>query len=181
MIAQFKKQTESVLAQVRDATGNFSQIDRIDKVTAFPAAVSANIGSLAERSRDFRAKLGYAAAFYECGAETATVDALMAVDEATRDWSQKNAPVGRSKLVNFFMRYPNPTRDNQKPLWRYNGSMLIAFNDVKKKAEDHLQRAKSFEAAGKKSEALREYKEINRIYPNTITEDKIKQLESSPR
>ena len=65
MIAEFKEQTESVLAQVRDATANFREIDRIDAVLNLPARVSASVASLANRARDFRAKLGYEIAFHE--------------------------------------------------------------------------------------------------------------------
>jgi hypothetical protein len=35
--------------------------------------------------------------------------------------------------------------------------------------------------AGKKSEAIREFQEIYRIYPNPATAEKIRQLEAQPR
>jgi hypothetical protein len=181
MIADFKKQTESVLAQVRDATERFREVDRFDAVQALPAPVAASVAALAEQARDFRAKLGYEVTFYECGAETATAEALVTADQITRDLKEKNAPAGRTKLVAFFKRYPAPTRDNQKPLWRYLGGILIASNKARTDAEIHLQRAKSLEAAGKKSEALRELQEIYRIYPNAITADRMKQLEARIR
>src|SRR5207253_8493163 len=53
IIAEFKEQTESVLAQGRDATANFREIDRIDAVLNLPAPVSASVASLANRARDF--------------------------------------------------------------------------------------------------------------------------------
>src|SRR5262249_14822486 len=177
MIAQFKKQTESVLVQVRDATGNFREIGRFDAVQALPASVKASVASLADQARDFRAQLGYQVTFYECGAETATVEALTTLDGMTRALTEKNAPGGRQQLIAFFRRYPAPTLDNQKPLWRYLGSVLLACEKAKKEAEGHLDRAQSLGAAGKKSEALREYQEIYRIYPNPITADRIKLLQ----
>lgn len=180
MIAQFKKQTESVLAQVRDATGNFREISRFDAVQALPASVKASVASLADQARDFRAKLGYEVTFYECGAETAMVEALTTLDGTTRAVTEKNAPGGRQQLIAFFRRYPAPTRDNQKPLWRYLTSVLLACEKAKKDAEGHLERAQSLSAAGKKSEALREYEEIYRIYPNPITADRIKLLQEQP-
>ena len=48
-------------------------------------------------------------------------------------------------------------------------------------AETHLQQAQSLDSAGKTSEALREYQEIYRTYPNPITAAKIRQLEAQPR
>ena len=181
MIAQFKEQTESVLAQVRDATGNFREVRGIDAVQALPASVKASVASLADQARDFRAKLGYEVTFYECGAETATVEALATLDGMTRAFTEKNAPGGRQQLMAFFKRYPAPSRDNQKSLWRYLGSVLLACEKAKKDAEGHLERAQSLGAAGKKGEALREYQEIYRIYPNPITADRIKLLQEQPR
>jgi len=181
MIAEFKKETGLVLGQVKGATQNFREVEQMDSVTTLPAEVSASVSSLGDQARDFRAKLGYEVTFYECGAETAIGEALIAVDQSTRDVAEKNAPAGRMKLMNFFKRYPAPTRDNQKALWRYLASILTATNRAKKEAEEHLDRAKALESAGNKGEALTEYKEIYRVYPNTITGDKIRELQEQPR
>jgi len=177
MIAEFKKQTQSVLAQVSDATGNFHEIDRIDAVLNLPAPVTASITSLALQARDFRAKLGYEIAFHECRGETETVDALTVVDQVARDLAARNAPSARMTLLNFLKRYPEPAGDNQKPLWRYLTSASSLCNRLKTEGESHLEQAQSLRSAGKKSEALHEYQEIYRIYPNPITADKIHQLE----
>ena len=59
--------------------------------------------------------------------------------------------------------------------------MLSLCNRLKNEAEAHLQKAQSLGSLGKKSEALREYQEIYRIYPNPITAEKIRQLEGQPR
>lgn len=181
MIAQFKKQTESVLAQMGNATNRFREVSQIASLSRLSEPVSASVESLAGQAAEIRTKLGYEVAMYECGAETATVDGLITAEEAMRDFTGKNAPVGRQKLMAFFKRFPAPTRDNQKPLWRYNRSILMSLDKARAEAENHLQRAKAFETAGKKAEALREYREIYRIYPNPITADKIKLLEAAPR
>jgi hypothetical protein len=181
MIAEFKEQTESVLAQVRDATANFREIDRIDSVLNLPAPVSASVASLANRARDFRTKLGYEIAFHESKIETETVDALTVVDQVARSIAEENTPAARMTLLNFVKRYPEPPGDNQKPLWRYLTSALSLCDRLKNEAETHLERAQSLDSAGKKSEALREYKEIYRIYPNLVTAKKIRQLEGQPR
>src|SRR5205814_962891 len=85
MIEELKKQTESVLAQVRDATGNFREIDRLEAVQNLPGPVSASVTVLAARAADFRMKVGYEVAAYECLAEIEAVEALALVDEITRD------------------------------------------------------------------------------------------------
>ena len=180
MVADFKKRTESVFDQVREASDRFREVKRIDALPALPESVATNVRSLAEQATDLRGRFGYQVEFYECGVETATVAGLVAVDQATLLFAQKNAPQARLRLTGFFSRYPEPTRDNQKPLWRYNRSILMSLEKAKTEAENHLQRAKGFETAGKKAEALREYREIYRIYPNPITGDKIKLLEAAP-
>ena len=177
LIEELRKQTEAVLAQVRDATGNFREIDRVEAVQNLPAPVSVSVTVLGTRARDFRTKVGYEVAAYECLAEMEAVEALVLVDETARDITAKDVPAARRKLSGFLKRYHEPTADNQKPLSRYLTSVLSLCDRSKNEAETHLKRAKSLDSAGKKSEALREYQEIYRIYPNPITADKIRQLE----
>lgn len=181
MIDELRKQTESVLAQVRDATGNFHEIDRLEAVQNLPAPASASVTVLATRARDFRTKVGDEVAAYEFLAEIEAVEMLVLVDETTRDIAAKDAPAARRKLSAFLKRYHEPAADSQKRLSRYLNSMLSLCNRSKDEAETHLERAKSLDSAGKKSDALREYQEIYRIYPNPITADKIRQLEGERR
>ena len=180
MISQFKKETAAAVDQVKNVTDRFREVPKLDSVQPLPAEVSASVSALSDRSREFRAKLGYEVAMYECGAETATTEALTTLDQSTRDLTEKNAPAARIKLMTFFRRYPAPSRDNQKPLWRYVSSILVSCNRARKEAEGHLDRAKSLESAGKKDEAFKEYQEIFRIYPNPIVADKIRMLQEPP-
>ena len=181
LIAEFKQQTKSVLAEVSDATANFRRIDRLNAVIILPPAVTADIASVANRARDFRAKLGYEIAFHECRIETETVDALTVVDSVHRDFAGENALSGQTTLSRFLDRYPEPPSDNQKPLWQYLTSALSLCNRLKEEAAIHWQRAKSLVADGKTSEALREYEEIYRIFPNPTTAEKIRQLQGKTR
>jgi tetratricopeptide (TPR) repeat protein len=181
MIEQLRKQIESVLAQVRDATGNFREIDRFDAVKSLPAPISASVTALAARASDFRMRVGYEVAAYECLAEIEAVDALVLADETTRDFAAKDVPAARKRLASFVKRYSEPGPDNQKPLWRYLISALSLCDRSKKEAEVHLQRAQSLSSSGKTNEALREYQEIYRLYPNPITAQRIRQLEGQPR
>jgi hypothetical protein len=176
-IAEFKQQTESVLTEVARATGNFRAIDDFAKVQALPAPVSAKITLLANQASVFRSKVGYETAIYECLAQIETVEALIRVDQFTGDLVAKDAPAARRKLANFLERYSRPSDDAEKPLWNYLNSALSAGTRARDEAEARLKQARSLEADGKKSEALREYQEIYRIYPNRITADTIKALE----
>jgi hypothetical protein len=180
MIEELRKETESVLAQVRDATGNFREIDRLDAVQQLPPSVSANVTVLAARAQDFRKKVGHDVVAYEYLADIEAVEAIGLIDAITRDIAAKDTPAARKKLSAFLRRYHEPTADNQKPLSRYLHSGLSLCDRSKDEAEAHLQRAKSFESAGKTSEVLREFQEIYRIYPNPITAERIRQLEARP-
>ena len=83
--------------------------------------------------------------------------------------------------MNFVKHYSKPSADDLKPLWVYLNSASALFDRLKNDATTRLPKAQSLELAGKKKEALVEYREIYRIYPNPITADKIKQLENKPR
>jgi len=181
MIADFKKQIESVLAQVREATGNFREIEQLDAVQPLPPPVSTNVTLLANQMGEFRLKLGYETTMYEHLSEIETATALVLVDEMTRDLAAKNAPAARKKLSDFMKRSSEPNDGNRKPLRRYLTSALSLCDRSKTEAEAHLQKARSFGSAGKKSEALREYQEISRIYPNPVTAERIRQLEGESR
>jgi hypothetical protein len=123
MITDFKDETQSVLSRVSDATGNFHVIDRLESVKKLPAPVSERVGSLVERARDFRSKIGYETALQEYRTETETVDALSVVDQITRNIANKDTSAACSRLTDFLKNNPEPAADSQKPLWRYLTSM----------------------------------------------------------
>jgi hypothetical protein len=179
-IAELRNQIQSVLAQARDATGNFHQIDRLDQVKSLPASVSSNITILANEARTTRLVVGSDTMMYQHRDEMEGVDELAVLDEATGDLTAKDAPTARNELSRFFQRYSEPSAGAEKEMWHYLNSMFSACDRSMTEAERHLQRAQSFEAAGKKIEALREYQEIYRTYPNPITAEKIRQLQVQP-
>ena len=176
MIMDFKEQTQVVLARVGDATGDFQEIDRLDSVQRLPAAVSESVASLVDRARDFRAKLGYETALSECRSETETVDALSAVDQGTRNIAGNDASAANSGLTDFLKDNPEPMVDTQRPLWRYLTSMRLLCSRLEKEAEIHLERAGAFASAGRTGDAIREYQEAYRTFPNPATAEKIRQL-----
>ena len=176
MITDFKEQTQAVLSRVGDATGNFREIDRLDSVRQLPPPVSESVASLVDRARDFRAKVGYETALSECRSETETVDALSAVDQGTRNIAGNDASAANSGLTDFLKNNPEPLIDAQRPLWRYLTSMRLLCSRLEKQAETHLQRAGAFASAGRTGDAIREYQEAYRTFPNPATAEKIRQL-----
>ncbi|PYK01551.1 MAG: hypothetical protein DME63_08920 [Verrucomicrobia bacterium] len=177
MIMDFKEQTQVVLARVGDATGDFQEIDRLDSVQRLPAAVSESVASLVDRARDFRAKLGYETALSECRSETETVDALSTIVRSTRNIAGSDASAANSGLTDFLKNNPEPMIDAQRPLWRYLTSMRLLCSRLEKEAETHLQRAGAFASAGRTGDAIREYQQAYRIFPNPATTEKIRQLQ----
>jgi hypothetical protein len=177
MIMDFKEQTQSVLSRVGDATDNFHEIDRLDSVQQLPAPVAKSVGSLVDRARDFRSKVGYETALHECRTETETVDALSAVDQSTRNIASNDASAANSGLTDFLKNNPEPMVDTQRPLWRYLTSMRLLCSRLEKEAEIHLQRAGAFASAGRTGDAIREYQEAYRTFPNPATAEKIRQLQ----
>jgi len=176
MITDFKEQTQAVLSRVSDATGNFPEIDRLDSVQQLPPPVSESVASLVDRARDFRAKVGYETALSECRSETETVDALSAVDQGTRNIAGNDASAANSGLTDFLKDNPEPMVDTQRPLWRYLTSMRLLCSRLEKEAETHLERAGAFASAGRTGDAIREYQEAYRTFPNPATAEKIRQL-----
>ena len=179
MISDFKEQTRAVLSRVSEASGNFQDVDGLDSVQRLPGPISENVVSLADRARDFRARLGYEAALSECRAETETVDALSALDQTTRHIADNDAASANSGLSDFLKNNPEPRADSQKPLWRYLTSIRALCSRLEKQADIHSQRAQAFASAGRNGDAIREYQEAFRIFPNPATAEKIRQLQSN--
>ena len=179
MVADFKDETQDVLSQVGEATDDFRTADRLDAVPKLPAAVSDSVASLVQRARDFRSNVGYETAVHEFKSENETVDALSAVDQVTRSIAGKDVSAANAKLTDFLKSNPEPTADNQKPLWQFLTSMQQLCSRSEKDASVHAQRAESFAAANRTSEAIREYQEAYRIFPNPATAEKIRQLQAN--
>lgn len=179
LIADFKDETRSVWSRVGEATGNFRGTDRLDAVKKLPAPVSESVGSLVDRARSFRSQLGYETALRECRAETETVDALAAVDQVTRSIASNNASEANDRLADFLTKNPEPTGDDQKALWHYLTSMRQLCSRLEQEANVHVQRAQSLAAASRPSEAIREYQEAYRVFPNPATAEKIRQLQDN--
>jgi hypothetical protein len=179
IIADFKEQTQSVLSRVGDATGNFHQVDRLDSVQKLPAPVSESVDSLVDRARDFRSKVGYETALQECRTETEIVDALAVVDQITRNIAANDASEANARLTDFLKNTPEPIADSQKALWRYLTAMRSLCSRLEKDADIHLQRAQSLASASRTSDAIREYQEAYRTFPNPNTAEKIRQLQDN--
>ena len=179
MVADFRDETQDVLSQVGEATDDFRTADRIESVPKLPAAVSDSVNSLVQRARDFRAKVGYETAVHDYKTETETVDALSAVDQVSRNIASKDASAASAKLSEFLKSNPKASADNQRPLWQYLTSIQQLCSRSEKDANVHAQRAESFAAANRTGEAIREYQEAYRIFPNPAIAEKIRQLQAN--
>jgi hypothetical protein len=173
-IAEVKARSDIVLMQVSGATGNFREVDRLDSVQKLPATVSQNIQALS----DFRSKVEDEAALPEYRTESTTVDALAVVDQATRNIAEKNASAAGLRVTDFLKTNPGPTADNQKGLWRYLTSLRSVCSQSEKQAEAHSQRAQSLVSAGKTDDAIREYEEAYKVFPNPATAETIHRLQN---
>jgi hypothetical protein len=179
IIADFKDETQSVLSQVADATGNFRGADRLDSVGSLPAPVSDSVNSLVQRARDFRSRVGYETALREYRTETETVDALSTVNLVTRSIAANDSAAANAKLTEFLKSNPEPAGDSERALWQYLASVQQLCSRAQKDAEVHVARAESFAAASRTSEAIREYQEAYRIFPSPATAERIHQLQAN--
>jgi len=179
IIADFRDETQTVLSQVGEATGNFRGVDQLESIPKLPITVSESVGSLAQRARHFRSKVGYEIALRDYKTETETVDALSTVDQVTRSIASNDAAEASSKLTDFLKNNPEPGADNEKPLWQYLASMRQLCGRLEREADIHSQRAQSLGAACRTSEAIREYQEAYRMFPNPATAEKIRQLQAN--
>jgi hypothetical protein len=179
MITDFKEQTQSVLTRVSEATGNFQDVDRLDAVQGLPSPVSEEVASLIDRARDFRERLGYETALKECGAETETVDALSTLEQSTRNIAGNDVAAADSGLNDFVKNNPAPPHDSEKSLWHYLTSIRSLCARLEKEAAVRSQRAQAFASDGRIGDAIREYQEAYRIYPNPATAEEIRKLQSN--
>ena len=179
-IVELKEQTEPVLSEVASATANFQEVERLDSVQELPPPVAESISSLGNRIRELRAKIGSdAAALNEYQPQIVAVEALSLVKQVSRDIALSDAAEADSKLADFLQSNPEPPVENQKDLWRYLQSLQNLCDRLEKEAEIHLQRAQSLAAVNKTTEAIREYQEAYRTFPNPATAGKIRQLQDN--
>jgi tetratricopeptide (TPR) repeat protein len=179
MIADFKEETLAVFSQVGDATDHFRSADKLESVPKLPAPVSESVTALSQRARDFRAKVGYETALLDFRTETETVDALSTINQVTRNIAANDASSANARLADFLKSNPEPSAENQAPLWLYLKAMQQLCSRSERDARVHLERGESLAAASRTSEAIREYQEAYRIFPNPATAEKIRQLQAN--
>lgn len=179
IIEDFKEETQSVFSRVNEATSNFREVERLDSVQELPTPVSESVDALMDRSRDFRAKLGYETALREGRVETQTADALFVVDQIMQNLAAGDAAKAATKINDFLKKDPDAPGENRKDLWRYLASMRSLCSRSEKEANVHLQQAQLFASAGKLGDALREYQEAFRLFPTPATGEKIRQLQEN--
>src|SRR5439155_15088017 len=122
-------------------------------------------------------QVGSDTALDQCRKETVTADALQVINKVTQNIAAADALAAGSDVSSFLQRNPEPLSDEQKPLWTYLVLIRALCNGHEKDANIHIKRAEAFFAAGKSSDAIREYQEAYRVFPNPETATKIKEIQ----
>jgi hypothetical protein len=179
LIAEFKDHVQSVLPHVARTVGGVHDISSFDNVKQLPSPVSDSIDKLVDHARRLREKVDSVLALEQCRNETVTAEALQTINEISRNIAAANALVAGSQVSSFLQAHPEPLVDEQKPLWTYLESIRAFCSRRQQDATIHLQRAKSFFSAGRPSDAVREYQEAYRVFPNPQTATKIKEIQDA--
>ena len=176
MIDDFKTDTKILLANIATASGGFRKISDVKAATPLPPSASDAISRASDKSREFRARIGYAEALRECPNETAIVDGLIAYDQALRALHAGDAPAADAAVNSFLRDHRTSATEELKPLWSALESLQAAFSGSSKEAAQHVEKAQILTKNGKTSEALQEYEIANGIFPDPKVSRTVKQL-----
>ena len=87
-----------------------------------------------------------------------------------------NAAAALVEIIAFYQDNPSPPSDAQRDLWRSLASIRSICNRLEKESKTHLDRAQSFSSTGKPGDAIREFQEANRIFPDPKIAETIRKL-----
>lgn len=175
-IADLHGQVSGVYQKAVAQSELFKTYKAFAEVKPVPPELATEIGAAADAARDFRRQVGYEIALRDCATDTAIVDALVAFESATRDIAAGNAPRASDSLQSFRKEHAASPDDAHKPLWSWLDSIMTLCAEMEADAKVHLERAESLASAAKTGDAVREYQEAYRIYPDPAVAEKIKKL-----
>ena len=176
MIGDFRDETKTLMADVSSETSNFRRITRFSDFPAIPVSLSDRMSRMAQKARDFRSNLGYREALRECGAETATIDALVAFNQAVHAIKSGDAPSASFTVASFLNEHSQPPGDEQKLLWETIESIRALCDTSSKEAALHVEKAESLANSGKTAEAIKEYESADSIFPDPKIARSVKHL-----
>jgi hypothetical protein len=176
VIADFKNDTADLLQKASLPASDFQELRTLEDVKELPAATAKSIALLADRVRGFREKKGYDSVIEACRAEISTVNAWETRSKVAQEIHAGNAAAAVVDLASFYQDNPSPASEAQKDLWRSLASIRSICERLDKESETHLERAKSLSSTGKPGDAIREFQEAYRIFPDPKVASIIKKL-----
>lgn len=174
-VAEFHHAVDSVLAQTV-ASGVLTEAKAADDVKELPGALITAIVDLGDKAAAFREKFDEDELHAIGYADLHTAAALMHLQKAVGGIKSGDLPGAKSELSLFHEASPNPDAEAQKPLWKTLDALRALCNDLAEQAKPHLQRARSAADAGQNGEAVKEYQQAYKIYPDPETAQTIKRL-----
>ena len=175
-VADFKKDAADLLAKASLPPADFKEFRTLNDVQELPANLTDNISALAERARSFRAQEGYESDVEACRGEISSVSALEVRSKVAKQLHAGNAAGATVDINSFYKDNPSPPSDAQKDLWRSLASIRSICNRLEEESKTHLERAQSLSASGKSGEAIQEFQEAYKIFPDPTVAETIEQL-----
>ena len=166
---------QPVLAEAT-AGGTLTVVSTFDDVKEVPAALADDIATLSDKTAAFRQNVDNDDRREDCRVDVETADALVTLQKANQHLKAANAPAANNALAPFRQGSLTTPTSLQKPLWDYLSALRTLCDDAESQADTHLKRAKSAADAGHNGEALKEYQEAYKIYPDPETARSIKRL-----
>jgi uncharacterized protein YecT (DUF1311 family) len=175
LIGDFQTSVKMVLAQTT-ASGVLTEAKTLDQVKDIPLSVADTATKLGDRAADLRQKLATDDHREDCRADLDTADALVYLEKTISNIKAGDTPAARAELSLFHEGSPTPATEAQGPLWKYLESLRALCEALESQAKTHIDRAKSDAAAGQNGEAIKEYQQAYKIFPDPNTAETIKHL-----
>lgn len=179
LVAEFKDELQKVLPHVVRVISSFHKITNFDQIKQLPNSISESIDKLTANADSLRKQAGSDMPLDEGRQEMVTADALQMINKVGRNTAAADASAASSQVSAFLQANPEPPSDEQKPLWTYLESIRTLCSRQEKDANIHMQKGQSLFSAGKMSDAIREYQQAYRAFPNPQTATKIKEIQEA--
>jgi hypothetical protein len=179
LVAQFKDKLQKVLPDVVRVIGSFHEITNFDQIKQLPNSLSDSIDKLTASADGLRKQTASDLPLDEGRQEIVTTDALQMINEVGRNTAAEDVSASSSQVSAFLQANPDPPSNEQKPLWTYLESIRTLCSQQEKDANVHIQKGQSLFSAGKMSDAIREYQQAYRAFPNPQTATKIKEIQDA--
>jgi hypothetical protein len=179
VVAELRDELQKILPNVARVTNSFHEITDFGNMKQLPSPISESIQKLKDHADRLRQQVGPDATCEECRQAMVMAEALQVIDEVPRHIAAADASAASLQVSSFLQGNPQPSAEEQKPLWSFLESIRTSCTRREADANIHIQRGQSLFSAGKTSDAIKEYQQAYRRFPNPQTAAKIKQLEDA--